>query len=40
MTKRILAAAAVAAALALVAWQGFSDGREHERAEPAPGSAG
>ncbi len=40
MNRRILGIIAVAAALALAAWLGFSDGREHRPADPARTSAG
>jgi hypothetical protein len=36
----MLAVAAVLAAIALAAWLGFSDGREHRPAKPAETSTG
>jgi hypothetical protein len=40
MSKRILGILAVLAAIALAAWLGFSDGREHRAGTSAEGSPG
>jgi hypothetical protein len=40
MNGRLLGILAVAAAIALAAWLGFSDGREHGPASLVQGSAG